>query len=316
MPVADEELRTTLERLLRRQVRTMARRPNPYCSSFAIEDLDLTFHDGRPLSLVFKDVATSALTTEAGGGKPAALLDPEREIEAYREVLGPARLGVPACYGVVAEPGIGRYWLFLEAIDGVPLWQLSDRGAWHGAARWLADLHGRGAPPRQGHFLRYDSRHFRGWIDRAVAFAPEGSLDAVAAGWDRVVDRISAWPRTFVHGDFYPSNVLVRRGMTGAGVVPVDWDMAGVGPGLLDLAALSSGGWTEVERERLALVYLDALPAAGRPSANVLLEALTYFRLYVAVQWLGWSEEWAPPAEHAHDWLNEALSLAEELGFQ
>jgi hypothetical protein len=29
------------------------------------------------------------------------------------------------------------------------------------------------------------------------------------------------------------------------------------------------------------------------------------------MQWLGWSAEWMPPAEHRHDWLGEALALAE-----
>jgi aminoglycoside phosphotransferase (APT) family kinase protein len=222
---------------------------------------------------------------------------------------------VPHCYGAVAEPSIGRYWLFLEAVDGAPLWQTGELRAWEETARWLAQLHAGEAPAVHSHLIRYDAAYFRRWIDRAVAFAPEGSLDAVAAGWNRVVERLSAWPRSFVHGEFYPSNVLVRRGTASSRVVALDWEMAGVGPGLLDLAALGAGGWTQAERERLALVYLDSLPPAGRPSEDVLLHALAYFRLYVAVQWVGWSEDWSPPAEHAHDWLSEALSLADELGF-
>ncbi len=46
---------------------------------------------------------------------------------------------------------------------------------------------------------------------------------------------------------------------------------------------------------------------------NHAIASFMYFRLYIAVQWLGWSRDWSPPAEHAHDWLSEALSLAEEL---
>jgi hypothetical protein len=34
------------------------------------------------------------------------------------------------------------------------------------------------------------------------------------------------------------------------------------------------------------------------------------------VQWLGWSPDWSPPAEHAHDWLGEALHLADKLGLE
>jgi hypothetical protein len=323
VPVADRELRITLESVLRRRVRTMSRRPNDYCSSYAIEDVELTFEDGGPLALVFKDVAASALTAAAGEAKPAAVLDPHREIEVYRDVLGPARLDVAACYGTVADPGEGRYWLFLEAIDGVPLWQAGEP-AWDAAARWLAALHGRGAPIRQGHLLDYDAAYLQSWLERALAFAPEGALDSVAAGWRRVIERLSAWPRTLVHGEFYPSNVLVRRGRPGivpedlaggrTGIVPVDWEMAGIGPGLLDLAALTSGSWSAGARERLALAYRDALPRAVRPSADDLLDALMHCRLYIAVQWLGWSQDWSPPAEHAHDWLAEAVTTCEELG--
>jgi aminoglycoside phosphotransferase (APT) family kinase protein len=313
MPVADDELHDALQYVLGRQVRAIARRSNVYRSSFAIEDLEVFFEDGPPLALVFKDLAVTALTPETAKAKPVALLDPAREIEAYLEVLRPTGMEVPDCYGAVIEPCIDRYWLFLEVIDGVPLWQVGDLDAWDRAARWLAGLHGHGAPDRQGRLIRYDAAYFRGWLERAVALTPEGSLNGIAARWDQVVERLSAWPRTLVHGEFYPSNVLIRHGP--ASVVPVDWEMAGVGPGVLDVAALVSGGWSPAERERLALVYRDSLPRRGRPAADDLLDALTHCRLYVAVQWLGWSENWSPPVEHAHDWLAEALALAEELGF-
>ena len=313
MPVADRDLRATLESALGCRVQRISRRPIGYRSSHAIEDIDLILEDGPTLPVVFKDVARSALTPAARGAKPAGLLDPAREIEAYLDVLGPAGIDVPACYGAVAEPDRGRYWLFLESVDGAPLWQ-SEPGAWEEAAMWLADLHGRGPPTRHNHLIRYDATYFRGWIDRAVAFAPKGSLDSVQAAWTRVVEQLLAWPPTFVHGEFYPSNVLVRSGPARPRIAPIDWEMAGVGPGLVDLAALSSGGWTAAERERLALAYHGALPDRDRPQPGELLHALAYFRLYIAVQWLGWSQDWSPPAEHAHDWLSEAVALAEELG--
>ena len=63
----------------------------------------------------------------------------------------------------------------------------------------------------------------------------------------------AARPRTFLHGEFYPSNVLIEDAVEGPRVRPVDWEMAGLGPGLADLAALISGRWEEAEREALAL---------------------------------------------------------------
>jgi hypothetical protein len=40
---------------------------------------------------------------------------------------------------------------------------------------------------------------------------------------------------------------------------------------------------------------------------------VSFARLHLAVQWLGWSPDWTPPAEHAHDWYAEAVATAETL---
>ena len=307
MPVADGELRRALQDVLHRPVRALARRQHPYGSSHAIEDVEVTFDDGPPLALVFKDVSAPG----ARAAKPAPLRDADREIEAYRDVLGPAGLDVPACYGALSRPG--RRWLFLEAVDGIPLWQTDASVAWQGAARWLADLHARPAPARSAHLLRYDEAYLHGWLARALALVPAGALDAVSARWERVVRRLAAWPRSVVHGDFHPSNILVQQAAGSLRIRPVDWELAGVGPGLLDLAALTSGSWSTAERERIVLAYGRALPPALRPRPADLLDALAHCRLFVAVQWLGWSADWSPPAEHAHDWLADAKALVQEL---
>ena len=70
-------------------------------------------------------------------------------------------------------------------------------------------------------------------------------------------------------------------------------------------------------RERLARAYFDAcLPAMRGSGWEDFLDALEHFRLHLAIQWLGWSRDWSPPAEHAHDWLADALRLAEGLGLR
>src|SRR5260370_39276510 len=101
-------------------------------------------------------------------------------------------------------------------------------------------------------------------------------------------------------------------------VCPVDWEMAGVGPGLPDLAALTAGAWTDEQKTALALAYHAALPPDHtwftRPDA--LLAALDFCHLHLAMQWLGWSPEWSPPPEHRRNWLREALRLAGKLGWQ
>ena len=91
--------------------------------------------------------------------------------------------------------------------------------------------------------------------------------------------------------------------------------MAAIGPGLIDLAALV-GGWDPPERGRLVAAYLSGLPEgdAARLASDTLSADLSRCRLHLALQWLGWSPDWRPPPEHAHDWIGEASMLAQELG--
>ena len=293
-------------------MRILRRQPLADRSSFPIEQLELLC-DRRPLTLVFKDCSPSRLSPEALSAKPPFLHVPGRELEVYLRVLGPAGVDAPRCHASVSDPGTERFWLFIEHVDGELLWRLGDHASWSQAARWLADLHGRALPAEQAPLIGYDDSWFRLWLGRAAEVRP-GALDRVAASHERAVALLSRWPRSLVHGEFYASNVLVEGEGAEARVRPVDWEMAGVGPGLVDLAALTSGGWSAEERERLAADYHDAWPARlPKPGWDEFLDALDHCRLLLAVQWIGWSREWTPPAEHAHDWLGEALGLADRL---
>jgi len=309
----------------RRVVVRLEHRPSAYRSSFAIEELDAWLEDGTALCLLVKDVSRDALLAAARRVKPAFLHDPRREIETYRDVLAPARLGTAVCYGAVLGPPEGRAWLFLERVSGRELYQVGEFAAWQQAARWLAGLHARfagatrGLPPTVP-LLRYDGDFYRLWLRRAREFAPAPAarrgLDRLAGRYDEVVERLLGLPLTFLHGEFYASNVLVEETADGVRVCPVDWEMAAIGPGLADLAALTAGDWTEEQRTALALAYHAALARAGDEPAPTapFLAALDCCRLHLAVQWLGWAPGWSPPAGQRQDWLGEALRLADKLG--
>ncbi|MDQ3817154.1 MAG: hypothetical protein M3362_05625, partial [Acidobacteriota bacterium] len=128
-------LRETLESLLGRRygagrrVVELKRRPSNYHSSFAIEELEVYTDDGGCLQLVFKDLSPAALLEGALRAKPEFLYHPEREIETYRQVLAPNNLG-PNFFGSRVERGEGRYWLFLEKVSGLELYQVGDFHAW------------------------------------------------------------------------------------------------------------------------------------------------------------------------------------------
>jgi aminoglycoside phosphotransferase (APT) family kinase protein len=313
-PVADADLRPHIENALGARVATLRRRPLAYASSYEIETLDALTTGGRDGRFILKRVGAAGLVAAAAGAKPEPVLDDRREIDAYRDLLEPLDLGAPRLHGFGLRPETDSYWLLLEWIEGNPLPEAEDWSAWERTSRWLARLHLAPVPRSlPASLLRLEGRWFRTWLGRAIRLAPAGALDRIVASHDRVVRCLLAWPAGVVHGELFPSNVLVER-HTGQ-IRVVDWEMAAVGPGVLDLAALVAGDWAAGERDALVRSYHDERSRDGpRESLGELVEVLEHARLALALQRLGWSDSWSPPADRAHDWLAEALGAAERLG--
>jgi hypothetical protein len=192
---AGATLQAALTRMLGGPVGPVRRAPWAYSSSVAIEEVRVP---GGPV-LLLKEMADRPRPS-----RPAFLHDPEREPEAYATL--PAGLDLPVCHGTLAEGR--RTWLVLEQVDGVPLWQREDLAAWEAAARWAARLHALPAV-RTPRGLRQDAAHLHRWVDRALAMAPRGALGDVEAAARRAADRLAALPGVRLHGELYPSNVLV-----------------------------------------------------------------------------------------------------------
>ena len=316
----------------RRLVRHVSRRRSRYSSSYTIHNLQVVLDQGERFSLVLKDLSPSALLEEARGVRPSFLYDPRREIEMYRTVLARGHFGTPVFHGAVIRKDIERYWLFLERVEGPLLWQVGGLQQWMNAARWLARFHGHFAVRTSDKLalpkllLRYDVEHCMRWLSRAERFLTRRrssvptqlalQFKRIAKGYSRIVNNLLSLPRSLVHGEFYPSNVILRRDRSGGGVCPIDWEVAAVGPGLIDLAALVSGAWEQGDRRALIEAYREELGqiTTGVPSMRELLESVDYCALHLSVQWLGWAENWSPPASHERDWLREAVRLGKRLG--
>lgn len=332
MRPADSELRAGLERALGAAGHELAgaveRRPYAYRTSFPLEELRLELVGKGPVTLLFKRMDWEALVPEAQVAKPRFLHDPEREPAVYRSLLAQAPPGPPEFFGAVLDDH--RHWLFFEWVEGRELFQVGERELWEEAARWLARFHVAMAPELdrhrgEGRLLDHDAAFYRGWIERAERFAAErGDGSAATVAWLRerhepVVEALATLPRTVLHGEFYASNVLVASASdfvptpvgseSDARVAPVDWELAAVGTGLSDLAALVSG-WPAADREAIAAAYASE---PGAPSFTA--RELDLARLQVAIQWLGWAPPaWEPPEGQRHDWLGEAVELAQGLG--
>jgi hypothetical protein len=330
-PFRTVDIRAALEQVLggsgrQGRIARLDHRPSPYRTSSAIEEVDVYLDSGEELPLLLKDLGRQSLSEEVRRTKPAFLHDPLREIEVYRTVLAGRGMGTAVCYGAVTDPG--RYWLFLERVEGKELYRVGEMDLWRQAARWLAVFHSRLAGEaerlaRSARLLHHGPDYYRLWLERALNFAERPGrpaetrrgLERLARRHERVVEVLLALPVTIIHGEFYASNILVG-GPDGGRTCPVDWETAAVGPGLTDLAALTAGTWTEEQRADLAGAYCAALAAEGatpRPM-DAFLRELDYCRLQLAVQWLGWAPDWSPPPEQRQDWLGEALHLADRLG--
>lgn len=263
----------------------LRRRPYPYATSCPLTELTVTYADGaRARRLLLKDLG-------AAPARPGTKAEPRREADVYRNLLAPAGVGPE----LLAS---GRDWLLLELVDGVELWQVGEVARWAGVAAWLGVLHrrfaDRGAELRAAGLGPLTADVFNSWVDRAQPQLA-GVLDPDACRAE--LAPLADLRPTLVHGEFYPANVLVA----GERVVPVDWETAALGPGALDLAALTTG-WDASVQQRLVEAY-----------GEVDLVTLDRARLALALRWIGWQPGWTAPSEHRHDWLGEARAAAERL---
>jgi hypothetical protein len=329
------ELQQKLELLLSehfgtpRRICWLRRRRSRYASSYIIENLEVELDRGKHLRLIFKNMSADSLLATARRVRPEFLYRPEREIEIYLSVLDPKQFGTATCYGAIEVPELERYWLFLERINGPLLWQVGRIEQWCRAARWLAQLHSHfrrtrpESPKLPKCLLQYDETHYRRWIERALGSVERSQqplskdlktkFKRLGRSYDRVVTRLLSVAKTLIHGEFYPSNVILRAQGNGKRICPIDWEVAAIGPGVIDLAALTSGKWSLDQKRILVQAYHSALgpEPGGGPSIQELLELVDYCQIHLAVQWLGWASDWSPPQSHAQDWLAEAVALSE-----
>src|SRR5207245_1803319 len=203
----------------------ISRKPYAFGTSHRLDEVEMERPDGTRTTLLRKDLRWSQFGVSARDVKPDFLYDPQREIEAY-QILAKFDLGLPKVYETGAD------WFVLEKVPGVELWQIGDLDTWIDAAGWLARLHilNAGHGQSSNALLRYDEAYLTIWPRRAAQRHPE--LRDIVDRYGAVVDTLCAEPVTLIHGEFYPSNVIVA----GDRIAPVDWEMSGFGPGVIDLA--------------------------------------------------------------------------------
>ena len=308
--------------------RIISRRESAYRTSFPIEELEVESPGEGRAKVIRKGLDWDRLERTARLAKPRFVHDPRREPYVYERLLpfgppGPPRLLAPppdACLRMDdkrAEGAGGGLWL--EWVEGRPLAEVGERGVWEAAAGWLGRFHAAFEAahadrdmPADAPLIEHDADFHRFWLARARSFAVSGSDRGSALEWldarhEQVLEALSRMDRTLLHGEFYAANVLVAEGEGAPRVAPVDWELAGPGPGALDLAALVCG-WPPADRDAMRRAY-----GVGR-GRELPARDLDLARLQIAIQWLGWAPpEWTPPPGQRRDWAAEAVEVAEEL---
>ncbi|HEX6535686.1 MAG TPA: phosphotransferase [Gemmatimonadaceae bacterium] len=319
----DAALRRTVERLLARadgrpaEVRALTRTPSPFTTLFPVEVLSLSLRDGRELSLFVKHLGSRRVDHPEKRRR-------DRELLIYEELLGDDELPVARYYGSEWSEDGERRELFLEYI---PDWDLRyhELEHWFTAARRLARLHAHFAA-RERHLLsrdyllRLDAEYLREWAERALGVvagydaALAHRLSPVAGAYARIAGAQARRPVTLVHNDLSPKNVLADRAYAPARIGIVDWEVAGVGCGVLDLVDLTYG-LDPASDERMRDAYCAELAGTGLlPTDRGELDALfAACELQKTIHRLAHGASWGLPLDTVARWTREAEQLLTEV---
>jgi Phosphotransferase enzyme family len=263
------------------QVALLGREPNRYASTFPSEIVTCAA-GSRTLTLLCK----YEVPRDRGlRGVPVGV---SYESAVYRSAVGPSRLSAPRWFGLYGDERDGPTWLVLEFLAGTRLDKSPERGGLSRAALWIGAFHRfhdlrAKAPPEC--LNREERATFQACVSRATDRWQELRtahpwFHPLAEEYEAVFCGLFDRRPTVIHGEFYPSNVLVRDGS----VFPVDWERAAVSAGEIDLAALTEG-WKPEDVRLATESYAEARWEGEVP--DDFAESVEAARVYLHLQALG-----------------------------
>jgi hypothetical protein len=318
----EDSLRLTLERFLSKaQMRSVKvigwkSKPSPFVVAgvFPIEVLHISLQEGGEVVLFVKHL----------GPEQADHPDKQhrdREPRIYEELLGGDSLPVPRYYGSRWNEVTKRLEFFLEYIGDWSL-KYQDLEHWFPAARCLAQFHAHFAGRTtqllaRDYLLRLDALYFHQWAERGLAVVAEQAseladqLAKVVNNYGRVADILARQPLTLVHNDLAPKNVLADRSHHPARICFVDWEMAGVGCGLLDLVHLKYG-LDPASDQAMRMAYCAELAGTNLLPSNPteLSRLFAACEIHHTLYRLASSKAWRLPLDRVGQWVTEAYNLA------
>jgi aminoglycoside phosphotransferase (APT) family kinase protein len=292
-----------------RGIESVSLAPSDFATLAAAEVATVTLHGGEQRRIFVKHVS----------GQPSHEdKRPDRELRIYRDLFADARLPVPALLGY-ADDGDGAGRLFLEHVGGWPV-KYHPLDEWRHAVERLADLHVHFATRAErlhaaDYLLRLDGEHLLRWARRArrvvgAAYpASARDLERSLSRYPEAAAVLADAPQTLVHDDLAPKNVLVDPGVEPAAIWFVDWELGGVGCGLMDLAHLKFGFPPE-EDDAMVATYRAAV--AGTPlqtGETELRRLLALCEAHKILYRLASSARWRLPADIVAEWAADVRRL-------
>jgi aminoglycoside phosphotransferase (APT) family kinase protein len=286
-----------------------------YIGSYECDSVAVRLASGEEFAFFLKDYGSSLKS------KDELVRRRERELATYRDLLSQADLGTAGYYGSLWDKSAGRYWLFLELVEGV---LIKDHDVEHGelAAGWLGRAQGFFAQhpetlAGQDYLIRHDAGFFRSKARLALqdvariepASAPK--LARIVDRYEQAIDAMTAQPLTLVHGGYIPWHIWLSYDHEPVRVCPIDWELAAVGSALYDLAYFIDGAETRT-RDRILDSYWRAAgqfsaPVPERAQMDYLIDC---FRLHRIFDWLSRGVE----KQFSEGKVAKLVTQAEQLG--
>jgi hypothetical protein len=314
-------LRECLERIVAERfggrkpaVESVQRRRSAFSSFYASDVLTCRLTSGGEIKVFLKDFGSY------DHPKDGLVERRERERAVYRDLLSRAELGTARYYASAWDEAAGRFWLFLEYVEGEPV-RHHEFEYWVPPAAWLGIMQGYFARHATlwsscAELIRHDDSFFRDTASRALRsvhrFSPDYArrLEPVVRRYDAAVRVMADQPKTFVHGTYRPAQIIVNRTGPAIRFCPVDWEKAAIGSGLYDLTFLADG-FKPPRLDQILNAYLTAAkdhgaPVCGRDEMRYVMDC---FRLHRVMNWLSLASD----RRFAESDVVELLARAEEI---
>lgn len=278
-------------------VAIVARRPNEYASSSRGEIVTVRLPSGIEVDLFLKHARDDDPAPRCRHGV-------EYCAAVNRHLVDRLPLPHAAALGLV-HVGATPVLVVEHVAGSLRVGEAPDESGVVAAAEWCGRFHAWGETVLDdaafAFLVRHDEAYYRAWGDRAREVA--AAVGACPPWLERACEDfathaavLAAAPRTTIHGEFGPQNVLWCDGE----IRPVDWESAAVGPGEIDLATLLFG-WPAATVDRCIEAYWRA---RGVPQPAAFASTCAAATLYTALRWV-------PPAEAGGAAVERALATLE-----